>query len=186
MKIVQILLSVLLVLSLLACTKRMKKEEFEKNYPSLQIEEITSTQFFTLRMHNDITKMAEYNYEIIKQTDSDVVIAKTWEKRGDGIYYSGILKCKRKGLEEQFPHYARFDGIEARAIITDETKIYEPKFQQHLTTDYAWVPELTATDYVYHLKWNYSADNGPLVKRNYLIQISKANLKDIKVSQVNP
>ncbi len=186
MKIMQIILSFLLVLSLLACTKRIKKEDFEKNYPGLQIEEITPKQFFALRMRNRITKMAEYNYDIIKQTDSAVVIAKTWEKRGDGIYYSKILKCSKKELAEQFPYYASFDGIEANAIITDRTKIYEPKFHQHLNSDFASVPELTATDYVFHIKWNYSADDGPLVKRNYLIRIAKANLKDIKVSQVNP
>lgn len=162
------------------------KEDFEKNYSDLQIEEISPEKFFALRMHNRITKMAEFNFYIVKANVEYVFIAKTLTKEGQGVFYSNILKCRRKILEEQFPDYFIIDGMLARSKIVKIMKPYKPDYNSNLKNDIELVPELAKDKYIFHYKWNYSADNGPLIKRNFNITISKKNLEDIKVIQTYP
>ncbi len=151
MKIVRAALIIFLLLTFTSCTNRVKKEDFEKNYSHLEIEGILAEEFYTLRMGNRITKKAEYNYEIVKVTGDYVYIAKTFVKNGIEIYYSWILKCKRKELDEKFPDYLSFDGIRAEQIISENTAVYKPRFDSQLKTDYKWVPELKNSCYVFHL-----------------------------------
>ncbi len=179
-KIMRTVPVIFLLLTFMSCTSRVKKEEFEKNYSHLEIEGILAEEFYALRMRNRITKKAEYNYEIVKVTDEYVYIAKTLEK-GPEIYYSWILKCRRKELEEKFPHFLSFDGVTAEKIISENTAAYKPKFDSQLKTDYEWVPELKNSYYIFHLRWNYSADEGPIIKRTFDIRVSKNNINDVDV-----
>ncbi len=181
MKITRIIFIIFFLLTFFSCTHRVKKDDFEKIYPNLEIEEILVEKFYELRMHNRITKKAEFNYDIVKITGDYVYIAKTLAEKGSEVYYSWILKCKRRELEEKFPHYASFDGIRAEQIIAQNTAAYKPKFDTQLKTDYGWVPELNSGHYIFHLKWNYSADNGRLVKRNFDILVSKQDLDNVEV-----
>jgi len=180
MKIKGIVLFTIILQIFFSCTTRIHKDEFEKNYSVLKIKEISVEQFFYLRMRNRLTIRAESTFEIVKITDDYVFIAKTYKNS-----YSGIMKCKKQDLKIKFPHYIDFDGIMADKIINANTRQYYPKFVGVMKSDFKWVAEFKSNIYLFHLKWDYSINRGPLVKRNFQVIISKSNLKNVKVIEIN-
>ena len=168
---------------LLLASCRISEKQLANEDALVKLPSISPTQFFEYRMRNSNAKGERYEWVIVKENSEYVFLGQKYRLH-DAVEYKKVYKCRKDLLVDLFPAYHTFDGVQAGGLILDHTAQYNiTEYSSILEQDYHWTPFLEKDYILFKLKWDYSIDKAPWVRRTFEIYVDKHSMEKVHVIQ---
>lgn len=182
----------LIVILLSGCTSYQYGDSIRKMTEANNIEQKSPKHFFTASMKHNYISKSPYTklFKIIHESDNYVYAGyiTQWDLFKNKDRYSTVSKYDKKQLIKGFPLYKTFTGYDARKILNDEHKKYDP-FVINKDNHGERINQKTSFDYnesymIIVNSYEYSGNHGPWVKFKMIVKIRKTDISNISSEQI--